>query len=373
MIRQPARLAILLLAGVAPLKAQENLYPTASAYTGIEARRYEFGAGFPVHAIRQFAFPLAAVVPVGRRFSFDVGTYYAVTEVANASGTSTDEFDHLTDTQIRGSYVFGSDALVASLLVNLPTGKETTTLGQFSVTSSVSSNFLAFPINSYGAGTSVTGGMAAAFATGGWNLGAAASLRISAEYQPFTGSADSTIRYQPGLETRLRVGGDRLVGSGRLNLGFTFSTFSNDQFSGLTGGGGSGEYSPGNRYLAETSYASAVGTGSVTLYAWDFYRQTSSNTSVSNRENVFTTGASGHFPIRPQVALEPLAEARIWSPKDGAGHLIGAGVGLRIDLSPQLAFLPSGRLDWGSIRPPTATTTKSLQSWGAAGYFRYTF
>ncbi len=153
--------------------------------------------------MRQVAIPAGVLVPVGRRFSFDIGASYAVTTVTDTSGAS-QSFSSFTDTQIRGSYVLAMDALVVSLMMNLPTGKETTTLQKFGVAASASSNFLLFPVNSYGAGFSVTPGVAAATTAGDWNLGLAASVRVSSSYTPFSDSGSSSTRYKPGVETRIR-------------------------------------------------------------------------------------------------------------------------------------------------------------------------
>ncbi len=373
-----AALAALLSVLPRALGAQQNLYPEGSVVGGVEARQYSFGSGagghFVVDRIRQIAVPLGAVVPIGKRFSFDVGSSYAVTTVRDSAGGS-QSFSGLTDAQIRGSYVFGNDALVASVMVNLPTGNETTTLSKFGITSAASSNFLLFPVNSYGSGFSVTPGLAAATTAGSWNLGLAGSVRLSAKYNPF--SDQSAVSYKPGLETRIRAGADRLVGSSRFSLGFTFSTFSNDQLRG--GGFGNGVYDPGNRFLVDASLQAAAGSGTISFYAWDYYRTASNSTSstTSNRENVLTLGSSGSFPLGAKVSVEPLAEARIWSPKVGSGTLFGAGASLRLELSPRIALVPGGRVDFGTIKganPSTAPiTSHSITSWDLSALVRYGF
>ncbi len=373
-MRTPTTVLIALLTALpAALGAQQNLFPEASIIGGVEARSYSFGNGFTVDRIRQVAVPLGVIVPVGKRFSFDIGSSYAVTSVKDATGAS-HSFSGLTDTQIRGSYVFGTDALVASLMVNIPTGVETTTLSKFGITSAASSNFLLFPVNSYGSGFSVTPGLAAATTAGNWNLGLAGSVRMSAKYTPF--SDDSNFKsYKPGLETRLRAGADRLLGSSRLSVGFTFSTFSNDQFSGATG---NGVYDPGNRFLVDASLQAAAGSGTVTFFAWDYFRTSSSSSSsaTSNRENVLTLGSSGSFPLGGKLSLEPLAEARIWSPKTGSGLLVGGGTSLRIELSPKVALVPGARVDFGTIKSPDVTAalkSHSITSWDVSALVRVGF
>lgn len=370
-----AALATLLAAAPGALGAQQNLYPEASAVGGVDSRQYSFGSNFVVDRIRQISLPVGVAVPVGQRFSFDVGSSYAVTSVKDATGSRS--FSGFTDTQIRGSYVFGNDAFVASLMVNLPTGKETTTIGNFGIASAASANFLLFPVNSYGSGFSVTPGLAMATTAGTWNLGLAGSVRLSAKYNPFTDN--SAVSYKPGLETRIRAGADHLIGQSRLSLGVTFSTFSNDQ---LRGGGfsGNGVYDPGNRFLVDASLVAPAGTGTVTFFAWNYYRTASSSSSgsTSNRENVLTLGTSGSFPVSAsKIALEPVVEARIWSPKVGSGVLFGGGTSVRFELTPRLAFVPGARVDFGTIKsvvaPATAVSSHSITSWALSALLRVGF
>lgn len=358
------------LAALSRVAAAQGLFGPASIGGGIEGRRYEFEKGYLVHAVRQFAVPLGVLVPLGNRFSLDIGAAYATTTVADAVGKES-SYSGLTDTQLRGSYVFGNDRVVASLMVNLPTGKETLTQSQFSVTSNVASNFLLFPVNSYGNGTSATGGLAVAVPAGSWNLGLAGSVRVNAEYQPFSGSGANSVRYKPGVEGRVRAGVDRLVGSSRLAFGLTFSTFNNDQFTGLATG--SGQYNPGSRLIGEASFTAPAGSGSLSAYTWDYYRTAGNNSGLnsSNKENIFTFGLSGAWPLTPTIGLEPVAEARFWSPESGSGQLYGFGTALRFRLSPQVAFAPGGRFDIGSIK--AAGTSYSINGWGFSGLIRYNF
>lgn len=352
--------------------AQTNLYSTRSAVTGVEVRQYGFDSKFGVDHVRQIAVPFAVAVPLGRRFSFDIGTWYASTAVKSDAGTET--FSSLTDTQLRLAYVLGNDALVASVVVNLPTGKETTTQAQFGVGSQASSNFLLFPVNTYGTAFSVTPGLAAATSLGDWNVGVSGSLRWSGEYKPFNDGNDPDFKYQPGVEGRIRLGVDRLVGKSRFTVGGTFSTFANDE---LTPGDNSGSatYSPGNRFLVDASFVTPAGSGTVSLYAWNYHRlrSSSSNGAVGGKENILAGGVAGAFPLSPRLSVEPMVEARLWSPEVGKGSLVGAGTGLRIQLSPALAFIPSVRADVGSVRTTDSGSSSSIFGWDASGMLRYTF
>jgi hypothetical protein len=364
-----ARAAVLLSALPVALAAQQNLYPRASAVTGVEVRQYGFDSKFGLDHIRQIAVPIAVAVPLGKRFSFDIGTWYASTTVASDAGDET--FSSLTDTQVRLAYVFGTDAVVASVMVNLPTGKETTTQQKFGVAAGASSNFLLFPVNTYGAGTSVTPGLAAATTIGQWNVGIAASVRWSSKYQPFSDQNSTDLRYQPGLETRIRLGVDRLLGKSRFSLGGTFSTFGTDDLTGAA----NATYDPGNRFLIDASLLAPAGSGTVSIFAWNYHRATSSSSdgTIGLKENILTGGVTGSFPLGTRASFEPVVEARFWMPKEGKGSLFGAGAGLRFQLSPAISLVPAARVDVGSIRLADGTPSSSVFGWDGSAMLRYSF
>jgi hypothetical protein len=369
-MRTPTLSAALLVAALpGALRAQENLFPQASIVSGMEMRQYSFGSSFSVDRVRQIAVPVGIVVPVGKRFSFDVGTSWATTSIRRATGGD-ETFSDLTDTQVRGSYVFGNDAVVLSVMVNLPTGPRTTTRRNFSVASSTSSSFLLFPVSSYSSAFSVTPGLAAATTVGDWNLGLAASARVSSAYTPFK---DTTGTYKPGVETRIRGGVDRLIGSSRFLLGATFSTFSNDELRGAALG--SGSFDPGNRILADLGIVSPVGGGTLGIYLWNYHRirsgSASSQSTSGGKENVFTAGLSGSFGLSKSLSLEPVAEARFWSPESGSGNLFGAGTALRIEAGSHMAFVPSFRVDAGRIK--NSTGSHSITGWDVSALVRYGF
>ncbi|HEV8124038.1 MAG TPA: hypothetical protein VGP80_07355 [Gemmatimonadales bacterium] len=363
-MRTSTRAALALVVALAAARgaqAQDDQLVTSTSFiTGISARGYSVDAG---PNTRQFAFPIALVMPVNERLSVDVGTYFASTR-SEVSGAAT-TVSGLTDTQVRGSYVFGRDALVATVMVNLPTGKKQTT-AESGVLGVAAANFLSFPVNSYRTGLSVTGGLAVATTAGSWNLGLAGSLRMSGEYTPFT---DDNLTYSPGTEGRIKVAADRTLGTSRLAAGFTFSTFGNDDFANLSGGG-NGTYQPGNRYIGELSLSFLAGNGTLTGYAWDFYRQKAGGAGSTNQENIFSLGASGSWPMGRNMRLEPLLEARFWSPDQGSGSLFGGGAALQIPMGEKITISPAARFDFGKYEF-TDGSNHNITGWGASLFIRY--
>jgi hypothetical protein len=354
------------------LDAQGNtaLYSNWSGLTGFEYQRYGFDKGYAVQSGSQWSLPLVLVAPLGRHASVDLTTHFAHTEVTDSM-----PLDHtgLTDTQLRLLYTIGAQRAVASISINLPTGTHSFPADSFRVASSVSSTYLSFPVNNLGSGFGVTTGLAYATPAGAWNLGLAGSVRFQADYRPFT---DSSLNYKPGLEGRLRGGADRLIGErGRVVLGLTFSTFSTDEFSGMSTGG-PGPFNPGSRFITEVGYAYSWGRTSLTIGAWDYYRMAGSagdSTLNDTKENVFNAEVRLARQLSPRFAIEPLAGFRQWSPGDiRGGRLYSFGANARFGLSDYWSGVASARFGTGWITDPNPLIGYSnVTGTGLSLYLRY--
>jgi hypothetical protein len=352
--------------------AQDLLVPYVSATTGVDAQSYRFGAGNPVRSIDQVAIPLGFVVPLGRRLSIDVGTSYAWTRVGLEDGTAP-EIASLTDTQLRLAWLLGRDAAVLSLLVNLPTGAEQVTLGEFSAASAVATNFLPFPVHTYGTGAAVTAGAALAKPWGAWNVGLAGSLRLNGSYQPFA-NAPEEINYRQAIEGRVRVGVDRLVGSSRLSIGATVGTFGTDEF---VNGSGTvvGEYRPGTRIMGEVSLASPLGSGAVETFLWGYRRSAGEDPqagTLANEESIVALGAEGAWRLGGGLSLQPSLEGRWWAPARGSGWLAIAAAALPVRVSRVLSLVPRLRFELGSLERSDGLRSQ-IDGWGGSLFLRGSF
>jgi hypothetical protein len=115
-----ALVTTLCLAG--PLAAQGNtaLYSRWSGLSGFEYQSYHFTGNVGVTDASQWSIPVVVVAPIGRQMSLDLTTRLAHSEI---TGGASETLTGLTDTQLRLLYTLGRDRAVASLSVNLPTGK----------------------------------------------------------------------------------------------------------------------------------------------------------------------------------------------------------------------------------------------------------
>jgi hypothetical protein len=212
--------------------------------------------------ISELAVPVFVSIPFGPSFTFDVGTSYSRARVT--SGGSLSEISGLTDTQLRGNLTLGSDFLVLTGGVNLPTGQSSVTLDQLTAAGRIANDFFAFPISNMGTGLAVTGGLAIARPVGDWNIGFGAAVRHSKTYDPFD-VPGQTIPFTPGDEYRARIGVDRPVGAGRVSLGLTFSAFGDDDAGGSV-------YNTGSRVIAQALYANTYAGTDLTVAGYNVFR-----------------------------------------------------------------------------------------------------
>jgi hypothetical protein len=277
--------------------------------------------------ISEFSVPLFVLVPITQSLSFDIGSAYAQSRVeqTTAGKTTTSSISGLTDTQIRGNLVLGNDFLVLTAGVNLPTGQSTVSSQQQIAASLIGSDFLALPISNMGTGFGGTGGIAIAQPIGEWNLGVGLSMRRSAQYDPFDAAGGPALHYQPGNEYRARAGVDRALGTGRVTLGLTYSTFGDDNLAGSL-------YNTGNRWLSQGSLDNTLGVGQLSISAWDLFR-TSGNLvdgSALGRENI-ANGAVAYGITVGSAIIEPNVEGRAWM-QQGASTSLLTTFGLRTQI-----------------------------------------
>lgn len=349
------RIGLLVLVASAPagLAAQSPIYPSATGGIGPDALVVSFGQGLGLSSASQTVFRVFGGVPVGRRLFVDASGNYALTTLKASDGTRVD-LSGWTDTQLRASYTVGRDRLVASLLVNVPSGTEQVTTDQVPLLRSIAQNFLPFPVSSYGAGAGLTGALALAQQFGSWSVGAAGSIRYLASYSPY---ADVSDTYAPGLESRVRVGARRMFGERTgVALAVTFSTFGSDEFSGVQ----NYTYRSGDRLVLEGTVSRQVGRTTARLFGWGFLRAAgdSSGSGVPGaREHIVYGGLSWTLPLGARLRLSPGFDARSWRAADGAsGELAELSVDARLRLGVRLALASRVRLETGTLRLTPAIT-----------------
>ena len=324
----------------APLAAQ-SVYDS-NVRAAPQFLQYQIKA--PVNeTISEFTTPIFVVIPVTSRLTFDVGTAFASVRVQpNGSSTErTSTISGLTDTQVRANLSFGTDFIVLTAGVNIPTGKETASAAEQLAAFRIGNDFLAFPISNMGTGFGATGGIAVARPIGEWNLGFGGSLRQSASYEPFVASGGTRPRFQPGNEYRARVGLDHPFGTGRLAFGLTYSKFGNDDIGGSI-------YNTGDRYIAQAGFNNSFAGANVLVNAWNLYRR-SGTIFTGERlgpENIANILVGVGFRATGGV-IEPSLELRNWTQESLDASMLGT-LGLRYSVDAGgFAITPSAGYTFG--------------------------
>ena len=256
--------------------------------------------------ISELAVPVFVSIPFGSQFTFDVGTSYSRAKVT--SGAAKSEINGLTDTQLRGNLTLGSDFVVLTAGVNLPTGRSTVSAEQQTAAGRIGSDFLAFPISNMGTGLAATAGIAVARPMGDWNIGFGGAVRHSATYDPFdvTSPGQAPLHFTPGDEYRARIGVDRGLLAGRMSLGLTYSAFGSDNAGGSV-------YNTGNRLIAQAIVTNSLAGSEVTFAGYNVFRAPGKYASgdPAGRENI----ANGYVGIALNMLgtmVEPSVEVRQW-------------------------------------------------------------
>ena len=308
MIRSARPSGRLVLASVALCTFASARIAHAQSLFDVEVRLAPQYLSYQVHApadetIAELAIPVFVSIPVGERLSFDVGTAYANARVT--AGPVHSAISGLTDTQIRGSYTFGSDLVVLTAGVSLPTGESSVNVDQFLAAGRIGNDFLAFPVSEMGTGLAATGGIAVARPFGDWGVGAGLAVRRSHAYEPFD-VPGASFRYRPGNELRARLGVDRPLAAGRLALAVTYAAFGRDDADGST-------YNTGDRIIAQGALTGLLGTHDYTIAAYNLFRAPGEYASGerAGRENVANVFlALGVHTLG--TVFEPSLELRHW-------------------------------------------------------------
>ena len=346
-----------------------------TAFAGAEVRGVSYQSGLGIKSVSEIAVPFAVIWPANARLSFDLGGRYATASRKDSNDSSV-TISGLTDIQVRGVYQIVPGIAALTVSANLPTGKTKITDEQLLTAGAIASDFLPYPVSSFGSGFNVTTGLALAVPVGGWALGVAGSYRVNGDFTPFADTTNCPVNngtagcgYKAGGEFRVRVGADRLVGQGRISFGLTYSSFGEDEF------GSSRIFQSGERYIGQGSWSFPVGNVGLQVYAWDLYRkpgsQLISGGVTTQKRNLIAVGAAGSVQMGRNV-LRPQVEYRLFSmgisSLSSAGRLLSVGAQYQLSLSDRLALLPSARFDTGSENALDGTGNPTSPSVSLTGW-----
>jgi len=349
-------------AGATLLLALSIATPASAQYVaggGVDYLGYSFDEGLGADAAQLLMIPVAVRIPAGDKLIFDLfgawaeGRVEQENQVFSLSGP--------VDTRLKASYQAMPWALV-SVSANLPTGNSAHDGQEAIVASVLSTDLLGFRETTWGTGTAITTSVASAATAGGFGIGIAAAYSARGEFEP--SADDPTLTYQPGNETRVRVGIDRNFGTSTFTAGGTFVTYADDQAR------GENLFQAGNRLRFDASYAFRAGAGVWSIYAADLMRENgdlsldiidqngdfvSDTTVVTAKQNLIvggiigTVGIGGGYVFRPHVDYKYQTREERDGSQAGSGWMVAAGGDIPIRIA-GTEFFPKARVYFGSIK-----------------------
>ena len=345
------------MAGSAQAQGLGNL----SAIFGPQYVNYKVGSGAGAKTVIQLSFPIAFILPVTDKFSLDLSTSWADSRVTTA-GVESSKISGLTDTQLRMNYTVGENRAVFTLGVNVPTGMYKVPDKQQEAAGQIGSQFLLYPVSSMGSGAALTGGVALAWTVREWNIGFGGSYRYSSPFDAYQVQTN-VLRFEPGSESRIRVGVDRAIGDARISFAGTYSAFSADKVD-------STSFATGARILGQASIAMPTPFGDLSIGGWNLYRAQGQQVgAVAPWENISNVSLALGFDVGG-VYVQPSIEGRAWMRDyDRAGSVGTGGVRLRFG-SGALTWNPSVTYSVGKVYPG-GTTSIDVQGFRATMLLRY--
>jgi len=358
--RAHGALAIALTAGLAAPAAAQNSIGLGSEYMG-----YTFEEGLGASAAQLLLFPVAVRFPV-RSLTLDVYAAWAQGRVERDDVAYT--LQGPVDTRVKVSWQ-GTPWAMLSVGASLPTGNSTHDSEEAVVASVLAMDLLGFREATWGTGAQVTSSVATAMRAGAWGIGISAAYALNQEFEP---SSEIDLRYQPGNETRVRIGLDRNIGTNTFTAGATFMTFTQDQADGRN------LFQAGNRIRFDATYAFRAGGGVWTLYAADLWREhgdlslpfvddagniTGDTTIVTPSQNLIVGGmvgaiALGSKTFRPELDFKLQSREEVGGTNEGSGWLVSAGGDLPLQLFGSWDFFPKAAVIVGSVKDATGTAKR---------------
>lgn len=378
MIRRASVAAPLLLAMALATPAHGQ---AVVAGGGVDYMGYSFDEGLGADAAQLFMIPVALRIPAGDKLSFDFFSAWAEGRVEQDNMVLS--LSGPVDTNIKATYQATPWALL-SLSANLPTGKASHTDEEAVVASILSTDLLGFRETTWGTGTAITTSVASATTAGGFGIGLAAAYAARTEFEPR--EDDPSLTYQPGNETRVRLGIDRNFGTSTLTAGGTFITYTDDKAR------GENLFQAGNRMRFDASYAFRAGAGVWSLYGATLMRENGDltlqivdqlgapvgdTTVTTAKQNLYvggvigTIGIGGGFVFRPHVDYKIQSREESDGSDTGSGWILAAGGDIPIRLG-GAEFFPKARVYFGSIRDATGGDISTL-GMEFKGTFRFNF
>jgi hypothetical protein len=325
---------------------------------GTDYMGYTFDEGLGATAAQLLMVPVALRLPLGDAIALDVAASWAQGKIERDNTTFS--LQGPTDVRLKLSWSATPWALV-SFGASLPTGNSMHDGEEAIVASVLATDLLGFRESTLGTSASLTSAVATAARVGGWGVGVAGAYSVRGEFEP---SADQDLTYQPGNETRVRLGFDRNIGNSTFTMGGTVMDYSSDLANSRN------LFQAGRRMSFDATYAFRAGAGVWTIYAADMIRENGdltlsivddlgsivADTAITTaKQNLMVAGFVGSigvgsgFVFRPHIDFKMQNRTELDGSDEGSGWMLSAGGDFPVRVFGGYDFFPKARLLYGSI------------------------
>lgn len=312
--------------------------------------------------LTEIAFPVGVTYRAGP-VRIDANT--AVARATLQDSRSESDLSGLTDVLVRVMVPLLDDRARLIAAANIPTGSETLVEAEIPVAAALTTDLFTLPVTSFGSGAGFTAGFSYAHPVGPWIVGAVATYRVGAAYDPLVSTAGGTTSdFQPGDEMRIRLALERPSTAGTtVRFAGSWSRFDEDQADGVD------FFDRGDRLLGEAMVEFPFRRGSGLAYAWGLHRsegtanpQLAAAEIVTGSRTLIGGGARFFMPVGATTSLRPVAEVINQTTADVADTSLGDGVLFRAGSG--LAF----RVGRATLEPAVLAQIGSLDGETITGF-----
>ncbi len=318
--------------------------------------------------VEQMSIPVTFAYSVNDQLKLDVITSPAFSTLITQTET---KLGGMSDTRIRGSYLFNNEVMLLTFGVNLPLGKSSLDQEEYTVANILATHALNFQSPLLGQGLDVSTGFVM---VQNWNdlvLGFGAGFLYRGSYEPFS---DYDFNYNPGDEFSISGGVDYFVSrDDKLMIDVSYTIYGKDQANDIQ------VFKSGNRLTLQ-----ALWVMEREFLSWVFLarnriqgkNQAGSGELIPERQNSngneFELSATGLYKLNPATRVTGVIESRIYSNNAydiGGATIFGLGGGGDRRLTDRFYIDVDLRYYFGSIN--AATESVGLSGFQALGGFKF--
>ncbi|MBN1999517.1 hypothetical protein JW935_18325 [candidate division KSB1 bacterium] len=175
----------------------------------------------------QFVIPVSLVWPVNDRLTLDVTMSPSANQINTSKSTA---LSGLSDSRVRGAYVFGDDRFLLTCGLNLPTGKSKLTWDELNAANVLAMQPLDFILPVLGQGLECNTGLVMAQRFKKLVVGFGAGFLYRGKYRPYS---ESDYDYDPGEEVSVSVAFDFPIGrQNKFMLDLIYTSYGADRAEG---------------------------------------------------------------------------------------------------------------------------------------------